>query len=436
MGQCMGRVTFVLAAGLAVSACMGPGWSRDEAVSRAAPGAPASGLRAARDEATESRIIDTLMSRQSALPDGGAFDTVADAVLAANSRAAESGLRSARLRAQAAARNWLPTLGPKVSLSSLSEVVTQLVVDQVLFGAGRKKAERAFAKADVEVAAVTLAQDTNQRVFTALTLYLDAQKAREKAALAARSEADMARFEWVMNERVKGGISNSSDLNVLRQKLSEIRAQKQARTEAAAAALAELNAMAIRPLDDVSGLSVLRVAARGPDPLAVMLAEAEKLRSVEAARIERAGYMPRVSANAVLGDTGSGPSLTMITDQPLGLGTGASLQAIAAQAQAAGRKVDQAREDANRRLRRLEAQGSALARQASEASALTDAAKRNLDVFQAQYDAGQRQVMDVVGVYEAYARQQEAQVDLTFDAVRTQLEIARDLGLLADGDRI
>ncbi|MFD1507821.1 TolC family protein [Lacimonas salitolerans] len=428
----MSRAVIVGAVGLAVSACMGPG----DTVTRAAPAQPVTALGAARGEAAESPIIDALLSRQSALPKGGAFDTVADAVLAANSRAAEAELRSARLRAQAAAKNWLPTIGPQVSLSSLSQVAAQLVVDQVLFGGGRKKAERAFARADVEVAAVSLAQDTNQRVFIALSLYLDAQKAREKAALAAQSETDMARFEWVMNERVQGGISNSSDLNVLRQKLSEIRADKQAQAEAAAAALAELNAMAIRLLGDVSGLSALQVAAGEPEPLAVMLAEAEKLRAAEAAKIEKAGYMPQVSANAVLGDNGSGPSLTVTSDQPLGFGTGASLQAIAAQAQAADRKVGQAREDANRRLRRLEAQGSALARQATEATALTQAARRNLDMFQAQYDAGQRQVMDVVGVYEAYARQQEAQVDLRYDAARAQLEIARDLGLLADGGRI
>lgn len=411
---------------------MGPG----DTVTRAAPIEPTTALGAARSEATESRTIDTLLSRASALPDGGPFDVVADAVLAANSRAAESELRSARLRAQAAEKNWLPTLGPQVSLTSLSQVAASLVVDQVLFGAGRKKAERAFAKADVEVAAVTLAQDTNQRVFTALSLYLDAQQAREKAVLAARSETDMARFEWVMNERVLGGISNSSDLNVLRQKLAEIRAEQQAQSEAAAAALAELNAMAIRPLGDMAGLSGLNVAANGAEPLAVMLAEAEKTRAIEAARIERAGFLPSVSASAVVGDNSSGPALTMKSDQPLGFGTGASLQAIAAQAEAAERKVGQAREDANRRLRRLESQAGALARQAAEATLLTRAAKRNLDTFQAQYDAGQRQVMDVVGVYEAYARQQEAQADLKFDAARAQLEIARDLGLLADGDKI
>ena len=52
-----------------------------------------------------------------------------------------------------------------------------MVVEQVLFDNGRKKAERDYAAADVEVAAVTLAQDTNKRVLAGLELYISAQEA-------------------------------------------------------------------------------------------------------------------------------------------------------------------------------------------------------------------------------------------------------------------
>ena len=107
---------------------------------------------------SESVIIQGLMQRQSALPDGSAFDQVATAVLAANSRAAEAELRSARLRSEAASKNWLPKIGPQISLTSLGSLVANLVVEQVLFDNGRRKGEREFAVADVEVAAVTLAQ--------------------------------------------------------------------------------------------------------------------------------------------------------------------------------------------------------------------------------------------------------------------------------------
>mgnify|MGYP000622122381 CR=1 FL=1 len=46
-------------------------------------------------ESAESHIISGLQTRRSLLPQGSAYDKVADSVLAANSRAAEAELRAA-----------------------------------------------------------------------------------------------------------------------------------------------------------------------------------------------------------------------------------------------------------------------------------------------------------------------------------------------------
>jgi len=313
---------------------------------------------------SESQIIQGLAARRSALPSGSSYSKVATSVLAANSRAAESELRSARLRSEAASKNWLPKIGPQISLSSLGSVVANLVVDQVLFDNGRKKGEREFAIADVEVAAVSLAQDTNARVATALGLYTDAVEAREKAALASQSLKEMGHFNWIMEERVKGGVSDMSDLNILTQKLAEIKADQRSNTEKAATSIAELS------------------------------------------------------------------------DTLLGLGTGATLKAIEATKEAAGRRVAQANEDSNRQLRKLEGEIAAKGRQASEAASLTIAAKSNLDLFRQQYDAGQRQVLDVVNVYETFARQQQAEVTLKYETLRLKIEMADLIGVLADGNAI
>lgn len=378
----------------------------------------------------ESNVISSLVARQSALPTGSAYDQVASAVLAANARSAESELRSARLRAEASSKNWLPTVGPSISLTSLSDVIVNLVVDQVLFDNGRKKGEREFAKADVEVAAVALAQDTNDRAATSLELYLAAAEGREKTALA----KDMAHFEYIMSERVRGGVSDMSDLNIIRQKLSEIRASQTAGREATRSAIAELNAMSVQPLQDVRGVTTLNVAVTDAQPLNVAKAEAEMTRSIAAAKIERAGNLPGVSLSGTVGKNG-GVGINAGGAQ-LGFGTGARLKAIEVAAESAGRRVSQANEDSNRALRKLESQIAAKTRQASEASGLTAQAKNNLDLFQAQYKAGQRQVMDVVGVYETFSRAQEAEVNLKFEAATLRVEMARILGVLADGDLI
>ncbi len=67
---------------------------------------------------------------------------------------------------------------------------------------------------------------------------------------------------------------------------------------------------------------------------------------------------------------------------------------------------------------------------------MTKRAKENLDLFQAQYDGGQRQVMDVVGVYETYAMALEREIDLKYKAARAELELARLRGGLAEGAQI
>jgi adhesin transport system outer membrane protein len=395
------------------------------------------------DAVTEaSPVLSDLMARRSALPDGASLDRIADAVLIADTRAAAAALRSARLRERAQSRNWLPSIGPQVSLSSLGSVVAMLVVEQVLFDNGRKLAERDFAKADVEVAAVALVQDANARVLTGLTLYLASLEAQEKAALSMAAERDMAHFEWIMSERVSGGISDPSDLQVLRQKLAEIRASVQTETEAARAAQAELVAMGASPdllsaQDGIPGIGeALQLPAPLPVALAVRLAEAEQTRAEARARVERASFLPSLTATGALGRGAPDPSLDIRSTRPFGFGTGDDLRAIEAATEGERRKVAQAREGANRRLARLEQERTALGRQAADAAVLAGRAKANLDLFQAQYDAGQRQVMDVVGLYEHFARQQQDAASLRYRAILTQLQIAAELGLLADGDKL
>ena len=383
---------------------------------------------------SESTVIQGLLGRSSVLPADSAYARVTAAVLAANARAAETELRAARLRAEAASKNWLPTIGPNISLNSLGDIVSQIVVEQVIFDNGRKKGERAFAKADVEVAAVTLAEDTNDRVATGLDLYLLAAEGREAAQLHRATLREMEHFEYIMAERVRGGVSDMSDLNVIRQKLSEIRASIAANDEDAQTAIAELNAMSIAPQDDVRGRETLQISASAAQPLAVTRAEAEKERSIAQAQIDRANQLPGISAEAALGEN-SGGGITA-GGTAIGLGTGARLKAIEAAKDAANRRVAQANEDSNRSLRKLDGQVAAKARQAREARGLTVQAKANLDLFRAQYEAGRRPVMDVVGVYETFAARQSSEVSLKFESLRLQIELARVQGVLANGDQI
>ena len=162
-------------------------------------------------------------------------------------------------------------------------------------------------------------------------------------------------------------------------------------------------------------------------PLAVLKASAEKERDIAAATIERAGNLPGLSATASGGTSPTDYGLQITSDSLFDLGTGARLQAIEATSEAAQRKVAQAQEDSRRSLMGLQSKLEASVRAEQEAHVMTQQAKRNLDIFQQQYEAGQRQVMDVVGVYETWARALKAQTEHKYKAARYNLMIANSI---------
>lgn len=383
-----------------------------------------------------SGVISQLSDRRSLLPAGGTYDQIAKAVLSSNLAPAEAELRAAKLRAEAQSKNWLPTIGPSLSLTSLGDFVASLVIEQVLFDNGRKKAEREFSVADVEVAAVLLSQDTNERVYDALDLYLSAEEGRDIATQANIALKDMEKFRWIMEQRVAGGVSDLSDLSILNHKISEIKSDRRLGEEKAATAMAELEAMGAENSKALSGLSAVSVDPEITRDLSVLKAHAEKDRDIARAKIERASNLPGLKATATGISGSSDIDAALQTTGIFDLGMGARLKAVDATKEAASRKVDLAHESADRRLSTLEKTYVAAKRATGEAENLTRQAKQNLDVFQSQYEAGQRQIMDVVGVYETYARQKRSQIGHKYDAARAQLKMARDMGLLADGAEI
>ncbi|MBT0957293.1 TolC family protein [Alphaproteobacteria bacterium KMM 3653] len=411
------------------------GTSEADADASRADASPAETLTA--EEANESVLIQSLLSRSSMLRSGTNFDKVAEAVLAANSRPAEASLRAAKLRAVAASKNWLPTLGPTISLTSLGDVVTQILIEQVIFDNGRKKAERLFAKADVEVAAVALAEETNERVYTALSLFVAAQQAREEAGVSQQALERVKHFEWIMNERVNGGVSDMSELNVIQHKRSEIEADLLRQNEAIATAMAELNAMSASSLSGLSGISEVSAPGPGREPLGVLRAQAEKERDVAQATVDRAAFLPKVSASSVLSEGGaSKPGLTIESDNGFGFGTGNQLQAIEAVREGAERRVVQAREDAARRVASLNQRLASLVSQGHQTTQLAAQARANYDLFAEQYEAGHRQVMDVVNVFENYTAAEQTRVTVKYQIALARLEIGNILGVLVDGSDI
>ncbi|KIC09702.1 transporter [Leisingera sp. ANG-M1] len=383
-----------------------------------------------------SEVIQDLMERRSLLAPGSAYGEVAEAAIAASARAAEAELIGAKLRAEAASKNWLPTLGPSVSLTDLGDVVAGLLIEQVLFDNGRRKAEREFAAADVEVAAVNLSQDMNTRVESAVGLYAAALRGDEQAAYGNRALHRMQEFRRIVQGRVDGGVSDRADLNVVDSKISGIRTSTATAQDAAATARAELQAMTGRAFPQKPSHLDIGTPPEQVQFLSVLKAGAEANRTIAQAKSGRAGLLPQLSAAHNLTTDGSGSGLTLNTGQPLGLGTPAAIQALEASKEAATRQVGEAEEAARRTYSRQVQQIASYRRQEGETAALVNRSRETYRLFQKQFEAGQRPVMEVIQVYEELVRREQAYIDAKYEVVLIQLQLARDLGLLADGDKI
>jgi len=383
-----------------------------------------------------SALISGLQARRSVLPLGGAYAKVTDAVLEADAGAAAAELRIARLRSDARAKNWLPQLGPAVTLSSLNGLAAGLLLEQALFDHGKRKAERAYAAADVEVAAVSLSTDINQRVFEGLTHYVNAERARAQGAVAARATERLAGFADIMRQRVDGGLSDRSEMQVIAQKLSEMQATAAADHEAEISAMAELAAMTATPVDSLRGIDQLAVSGNTTEPLALVKARSEGARSIAESRIARAGLMPSLTANTDLTSDGVDPGLRLGGSGLLGWGTKEELAALDATTDVVDRRATEAGETAERRIVALERQIAQYQSQATQGATVLAQTAGNLDLFTEQYKLGRRTLLELVGQYDSYARLERDQASLGYGIALLELEIARDRGLLVDGARM
>ncbi|PTV93751.1 adhesin transport system outer membrane protein [Rhodobacter aestuarii] len=383
-----------------------------------------------------SAIIADLAGRDSALASAGPYAQISQAVLTDAKGTAKAELRVARLTAQAKSKNWLPQVGPSLSLNSLGDLAARILVEQVLWDNGAKRAERDYAAADVEVAAVSLSTEMNDTVATGLKAYITALKAREQAAVAERSAAKLGDYNHIMRQRVEGGLSDGSQARVLRQKLIEMQATAQADRDSAQAAMAQLQSMTGQPLEGLTGLSDIDLPEILPDALAVTKAQAEAGRTEAEAKMARAGHLPDVSAQASVGQGKPSVGLAVGVEQMLGFGTLDTLAAVDASKEAAFARIAKAKQDDVQQVATLRARMSALQAKAARDAQVVEQTEAGLEMFTEQYRMGRRTLMELVSMYETYAQMAHAQAGLKYDIALIKLEIARQHGILIDGSSI
>ena len=418
-----------LAAALLLSGCLGTGTPAskrafDPGETPAETGTPAT-----------SALISDLQARRSLLPPDGPFAMVAASVMQASAGASVAELRVAQLKAQAKAKNWLPQIGPSINLTSLAGLAADLLLQQALFDNGARKAERAYAAADVEIAAVTLATEQNQRVYQGLSHYVRAEQARAQGEVAATAAARLAEFDAIITERMAGGLADRSEQQVIRQSLTEMQATLAGDRQAETSSLAELAALAAGPLDAVRGLDTLPPDIDKAEPLSVLRARGEGAQLVAKANMQRADMLPGLRASTTVGLGGIEPGLRL-GGGFMNAGMRDSMAALQTTGVVAGKRTAQAAEDANRRIIMLERQIATLRARQTQGDAVLAQTSGNLDLFTEQYKVGRRTLLELVHQYDTYARLQRDQTALRYEAALLRLEIARDRGQLVDGAQL
>ncbi|MDP2081205.1 MAG: TolC family protein [Pseudotabrizicola sp.] len=431
------RPALMLAALCLLSACVTDGLSNVSKMGFGAGKAPADPAAPALTSQGEVRsaLITDLQSRRSVLPPDGPFAAVSLAVTEAGAGVAAAEMRVARLRAEAKAKNWLPRIGPTANLTSLGALVASILVEQTLFDNGKRKAERAYAAADVEVAAVTLASEGNKRVYDGLKHYLQAERARDQAAVAERAVERLTEFERIMSLRVDGGLSDRSEQRVLSQKLAEMHANLAADRQAEVTAMAELGAMTTRDLTRLRGLQSLPPDQPTPEPLAVTRVRGEGARTLAEADMAKADMLPGLTASAAIGKGGVDGGIGL-GGGAFGVGTGATREALDATGDLVDRRTAQAAEDANRRIVTLQREMQSVQSRESEGAEVLRQTGGNLTMFTEQYKVGRRSLLELVQQYESFARIERDQVALKYIATDLRLQIALERGVLVDGARM
>jgi outer membrane protein, adhesin transport system len=431
------RPALILAALCLLSACVSDGLSTVSKMgfgAGKAPADPAAPMLSPQGDVRSALIAD-LQSRRSVLPPDGPFATVALAVTEAGAGVAAAEMRVARLRAEAKAKNWLPRIGPTANLTSLGALAASILVEQTLFDNGKRAAERAFAAADVEVAAVTLASEGNKRVYDGLKHYLLAERARDQAAVAERAVQRLTEFERIMSLRVDGGLSDRSEHRVLSQKLAEMHANLASDRQAEVTAMAELAAMTTRDLTQLRGLQNLPPDQAAPEPLAVTRSRSEGARTLAEAEMAKADMLPSLTASAGLGKGGLDGGVGM-NGGTFGFGSGATREALDATADLVGRRTAQAAEESHRRIVTLQREMQSVQSREAEGAEVLRQTSGNLSMFTEQYKVGRRSLLELVQQYESFARIERDQTALKYIAADLRLQIALERGVLVDGARM
>ena len=311
-------------------------------------------------------ILPELASRRSALPANSSYERIAKTVAAQGDGPEASEQRRKALQAMAQHKEWIAGVGGLVNLTTLGAYATEVPLTK----------DRTAILAEVDLAAATLALEANTRIHDALTLYIEAEAARERAAIADRLIQNLGRFDPQAP------------------RIAQARQTQLAEQQKAEKAAARLNQIAKAHVAGSAGPTQLPAPKPETRPLSVILAQAEVTRDL---------------AQGV-------PTLAMID-----------------KGQA---RITAAQNDASLRLTALQRRIATLAAQERAQRQVSQQMAMTLTRAVTLPQAGAPSPSELPRRYETLAEIEKDLVNMRQEMAKAALDIAKEQGVLADGGRI
>lgn len=390
------------------------------------------------DERTESTslVIASLQSRGSVSKDGSVCKKIEQITLENASVNSKETLRIRRLEAESRSKNWLPQIGPDVSLTSLGNVVGSILVDLVLYDTGGKRAERELAVADVELAAVGYAIELNDLVAEAIIYNIEMSEIDAEIAISKKEAAKLKKYLEIARTRIAGGLSDSSDEKMLSIKIAEV-SQKIEALNARRQATSDQLALIAPGVEGLANeVHCISLPTSLPTSLRLEYAKAESNADLSEAMMLKAGLLPSIKAQSRITSEGVTGGVGLGLGAPIGIGTPSNIQKAKALTEAATKRLANTEREIARKMAKQDAEKRELKVQRDSNSSLLRNSEEIYYFAEQQYDLGRKSLADLTISFQNFNNLQREDVRIDHEIARIEVRQAADAGLLADGSNI
>ncbi len=392
---------------------------------------------------TTAPLVERLSDRRTILSAGSPSLKIAN--LAVNVAAATSTV-GASLREQEYIRKSLawqrrPSLVPSASVNPEGDSVVRLSVQQTLWDGGHYRGLRDQADASINIARIESWQEYNRIVFIALEQYFSILRNKSLVKSSAAILVKLQNLRADILVRLAGGVSERSDLLQIDLRIQEIKtlnASDRSSLYAAESLLESLigvNVGAFSKTDMTSALEVLGAIQTDIIPPSVLLAQISYEKSRGESVEVKSTRFPRIIVEGYTqysnGSTNNGVGLALNTNTFAGFAYRSNMAAALEREKAKRLEVMQAKIEHDRMVNRLEIIFADLSTRENLLRAQLKQTNDAVDIFPAQFEAGQRPLIDALTVYNSALDVERQLIDIQAEQLLNRIQLGESLGVLA-----